>query len=416
MDKVLRVSWISVNSVFGGDTNRVILILKFRLLILNCSPEADMIRSHADVVGSLLRPPELLAAQKKLAAGELQAAAFKKVEDGAVDQAVALQEEAGLEIITDGEMRRQSFQAQMTAAVDGFGEHTLDAFLWGQWHGDQATGDQSLARPAGLGVVSKLRRRRHLCAEEFTYLRARTQRIAKVTLPSPSLWLNFWSHQRSSHAYPTLESFLADVTEILCEEVAELARLGATYIQIDAPHYALLIDPETRGFYEQQTAEGGRPVSMQQWLERALELDNAVIGAAPAVTFGFHLCRGNQASRWLAGGTYEPIAPTVFRKIKAHRLLLEYDDMRSGSFEPLRYVPEDKFVVLGLITTKTPRIESRQELTERVREASRYVPLERLALSPQCGFASSEIGNRISFEDEERKLRLLVETAKALWG
>jgi len=375
-----------------------------------------MIRSHVDVVGSLLRPAELLAAQKKFATGELQAADFKKVEDRAVDQAVALQEEAGLEIVTDGEMRRQSFQAQMTAAVDGFGEHTLDAFLWGQWHGDEATGDRSLARPVGLGVVSKLRRRRHLCAEEFTYLRARTRRIAKVTLPSPSLWVNFWSRQHSSHAYPTLESFLADVTEILCEEVAELARLGATYIQMDAPHYALLIDPATRGFYEQQAARAGHSASMQQWLGRALELDNAVISAAPAATFGFHLCRGNQASRWLAEGSYEPIASTVFRKIKARRLLLEYDDVRSGSFEPLRHVPDDKFVVLGLITTKTPHMESQQELTERVHDASRYVPRERLALSPQCGFASSVIGNHISPGDEKRKLRLLVETARAVWG
>ena len=333
-----------------------------------------------------------------------------------MDQAVALQQEAGLEIFTDGEMRRQSFQTQMTAAVDGFGEHTLDAFLWGQWYGDQATGDRSLGRPPGLGVVSKLRRRRHLCAEEFTYLRARTRCIGKVTLPSPSLWVNFWSRQHSSHAYPTLEPFLADVTQILCEEVAELARLGATYIQIDAPHYALLIDPTTRRFYEQQAAQAGRTASMQQWLERALELDNALISAAPAVTYGFHLCRGNQDSRWLAEGSYEPIAPIVFQKIKAHRLLLEYDDVRSGSFEALRHVPDDKFVVLGLITTKTPHMEDRQELTQRVRDASRYVPLERLALSPQCGFASSVIGNHISPEDEKRKLRLLVETARAVWG
>ena len=154
---------------------------------------------------------------------------------------------------------------------------------------------------------------------------------------------------------------------------------------------------------------------MQQWLERALELDNALISAAPAVTYGFHLCRGNQDSRWLAEGSYEPIAPIVFQKIKAHRLLLEYDDVRSGSFEALRHVPDDKFVVLGLITTKTPHMEDRQELTQRVRDASRYVPLERLALSPQCGFASSVIGNHISPEDEKRKLRLLVETARAVW-
>ncbi len=376
-----------------------------------------MISAKADVVGSLLRPAELLAAQKKFNAGELEATDFKKIEDCAVHQAVMLQEEVGLEIITDGEMRRQSFQAQMTAAVEGFSAHTLEAFLWGEWRGDQGTGDWSLGRPSNLGVVSKLRRRRHLCAEEFTYLRARTRHTAKITLPSPSLWVNFWSRQQSSHVYPTLESFLADVTEILREEAAELARLGATYIQIDAPHYALLIDPATRAFYEEQAAQAGRPGSLERWLDRALDLDNAVISAAPShVTFGFHLCRGNQGSRWLAEGGYEPIARVIFRKIKAQRLLLEYDDARSGSFEALRHVPDDKVVVLGLITTKTPRLETLEELTGRIREVRHYVSLERLALSPQCGFASSVIGNRISVEDQKRKLRLLVETARAVWG
>ncbi len=370
-----------------------------------------MVRARADVVGSLLRPPELLAAQEQLAAGALAPAAFKKIEDWAVDQAVQLQEEAGLEVVTDGEMRRASFQSQMTAAVEGFGEHTLGAFLWGEWRGDSQTGSWSLPRPANLGVVGKLRRRRHLSAEEFTYLRARTRRIAKVTLPTPSLWVNFWSRQHLSHVYPTLESFLSEVTEILRDEVAELVRLGATYIQLDAPHYALLLDPRTRRFYEEQAG------SVERWLDRAIELDNAVIGAAaPEVTFGIHLCRGNQASRWLAEGSYDPIAPTIFRKIRAQRLLLEYDDARSGSFAPLRHVPEDRIVVLGLVTTKTPRLETREELTERIREASRYVPLERLALSPQCGFASSVLGNRISLEDEKRKLRLLVDTAQAVWG
>jgi len=370
-----------------------------------------MISARADVVGSLLRPPELLAAQKQLAAGALPAAEFKRIEDWAVDQAVALQEEAGLEIVTDGEMRRQSFQSQMTAAVEGFGEHTLDAFLWGEWRGDLPVGNWSLPRPPALGVVGKLRRRRHLSAEEFAYLRARTRRTPKITLPSPSLWVNFWSRQHSRHVYPTLESFLADVVEILREEVAELARLGATYIQIDAPHYALLIDPSTRAFYEEQAG------SIARWLERALELDNAVMRAAPPeVTFGFHLCRGNQASRWLAEGSYDPIAPVLFRNVNARRILLEYDDARSGSFEPLRHMPEDKVVVLGLVTTKTPRRETREELTERIHEASRYVPLDRLALSPQCGFASSVIGNRISMEDQKRKLQLVVETARAVWG
>ena len=369
-----------------------------------------MISARSDVVGSLLRPPALLAAQKQLAEGLITAAEFKRIEDKAVDQAIALQEEAGLEVVTDGEMRRRSFQSQMTAAVEGFGEHTLEAFLWGEWCGDPQLGNWSLPRPSNLGVVGKLRRRRHLSAEEFTYLRARTRRIVKVTLPSPSLWVNFWSRDRSGHVYPTLESYLSDVVEILREEVEELVRLGATYIQIDAPHYALLIEPQTRPFYEEQA--GG----VDWWLERAIELDNAVMSAAPGVTFGFHLCRGNQASRWLAEGSYEPIAPVVFRKIKAQRLLLEYDDARSGSFEPLRHVPDDKVVVLGLVTTKTPRLETLAELVERIGEASRYVPLERLALSPQCGFASSIMGNRISVEDQNHKLRLVATTARSIWG
>ncbi len=370
-----------------------------------------MINARADVVGSLLRRPELLAAQKQFAAGTLTPAEFKKIEDWAVDQAVELQEKAGLKIVTDGEMRRQSFQSQMTEAVEGFGAYTLDAFLWGAWRGDPDAGDWTLERPSNLGAVGKLRRRRHLSVEEFTYLRARTRSTPKITLPSPSLWVNFWSRRYSSHVYPTLESFLADVVEILREEVAELLRLGATYIQIDAPHYALLIDPATRAFYERHAG------SAERWLDRALELDNAVISAGSAeVTFGLHLCRGNQASRWLAEGSYEPIAPVIFRKSKAQRLLLEYDDARSGSFEPLRHVPDDKLVVLGLLTTKRPRLETREELTERIRQASRFVSLDQLGLSPQCGFASSVIGNRISVEDERRKLRLLVETAGAIWG
>ncbi|MFQ5816383.1 MAG: cobalamin-independent methionine synthase II family protein [Terriglobia bacterium] len=370
-----------------------------------------MITARADVVGSLLRPPELLAAQKQPAVGGLTPAEFKRIEDRAVDQAVALQEEAGLDIITDGEMRRQSFQSQMTAAVEGFGEYTLDAFLWGEWRGDPQVGNRDVERPSNLGVVGKLRRRRHISAEEFTYLRGRTRRIPKITLPSPSLWANFWSRERSGHVYPTLDSFLTDVVEILREEVEELVRLGTTYVQIDAPHYALLIDPRTRAFYEQQAG------SVKWWLERAIELDNAVIAAAPPqVTIGFHLCRGNQGSRWLVEGSYEPIAPALFQKVKAQRFLLEYDDARSGTFEPLRHVPDDKIVVLGLVTTKTSRLETREELIERIGEASQYVPLERLGLSPQCGFATSILGNRISVEDQTHKLRLVVETARSIWG
>jgi 5-methyltetrahydropteroyltriglutamate--homocysteine methyltransferase len=240
-----------------------------------------MITAHTDVVGSLLRPPELLAVQKQLAAGNITAAEFKVIEDRAVDDAVALQEGVGLEIVTDGEMRRQSFQSQMTAAVSGFGEHNLDAFLWGDWYDEQ--GVQKKRRPRRLGAVTKLKRRRYLSADEFSYIKSKTNCIPKVTLPSPSLWANFWSPKYSRDAYPTLDAFMADIVEILREEVAELVRLGATYIQIDAPHYGLLLDPKTRVFYEKLGW------SLDQWLSLGIELDNAVIAGFPDVTFGFHV-------------------------------------------------------------------------------------------------------------------------------
>ena len=238
---------------------------------------------HADVVGSLIRPPALLAARDAAAAGRIAPAAFKRIEDAAVDAAVAAQEEAGLEILSDGEMRRLSFQSQMPEAVEGFGEFDLDAFLWGDWRGDESTGDLRKERPPTLGVVSPLRRKRHLSAEEFTYLRGRTTRIAKVTLPSPSLFANFWSPGKSAGAYRTLDAFLADVAGIVREEIAELIRLGATYIQLDAPHYPLALDPAWAAFYE---AQGW---SAEDWVAQGVELDNAVMQGFSEVVFAFHL-------------------------------------------------------------------------------------------------------------------------------
>lgn len=369
-----------------------------------------MILPRADVVGSLLRPPELLGTRERLKQGEIPPSEFKRVEDRAVDETIALQERAGLGILTDGEMRRFSFQAKMTEAVEGFGEHDINAFLWGQWHGDEEVGDRTVERPSSLGVKSPLRRRRHLSVEEFVYARARTDRTVKVTLPSPGLFANFWSPESSKDVYPTLDSFLEEVAEILREEVDELVRLGATYIQLDAPHYPLLLDTQTRTFYERLGWD------MDRWLSRGIELDNHVIGDHPGVTFAFHLCRGNQGSRWLVSGSYEPLARSIFGGINAGRLMLEYDDERSGGFEPLQHVPEEKTAVLGLVTTKSPRHESVEELENRVREAAWYIPLERLAISPQCGFSTSTLGNAVSVEDEERKLATLVEAAEGIWG
>ena len=369
-----------------------------------------MIKLHADVVGSLLRPPKLLKARERLEQGRMAPAEFKAVEDRAVDEAVALQESAGLEVVTDGEMRRLSFQSQMTEAVEGFGEAGLDAFVWGDWHGDAGSGDRRHERPAGQGVVEKLRPRRHLAAEEFTYLRARTSRIPKVCLPSPSLWANFWNPAAPNPAYGSLDAFLADVADILKAEVAELERLGARYVQLDAPHYTAFLDPRAAAFYERLGWTGG------QWLERGIELDNAVMEPFPAITFGFHLCRGNQASRWLVSGGYEKLARPVFQRIRAQRLFLEYDDARSGSFAPLADLPDDKVAVLGLVTTKSPRRETPRALAARIREAAAYLPLERLALSPQCGFSTSILGNRITVADQKRKLATIVKTAKEVWG
>ena len=241
----------------------------------------SMITLHADVVGSLLRPPELLKAQKQLDAGASSHTRFKQIEDRAVDDAVALQELVGLEVVTDGEMRRESFQSQMTAAVNGFGEFTLDAFVWGDWYDEQ--GVHTKPRPRHLGVVSKLVRKRYLSADEFAYLKAKTTRTPKITLPSPGLWANFWSAKHSKAAYPTLDSFFADTVQVLRGEVEELARVGATYIQLDAPHYGLLLDPKTRRFYE------GQGWSLHKWLSLGIELDNAVIDGFPGVTFGLHV-------------------------------------------------------------------------------------------------------------------------------
>src|SRR6266508_3611541 len=326
-----------------------------------------VVTARVEHVGSLLRPPYLLEARQARATGTLD------------------------------------------AAVDGFAGVTMDAWLWGEWHSD-VVGDVRVERPPDLGVVAPLRRRRNLAAEEFTFLRAHTNRIGKVTLPSPSLFANLWSPERSREAYPTMDDFLTDVVAILCDEVRELNRLGCTYIQLDAHHYPLLIDPVWRAFYEQHGW------TLERWLSRGIELDNAVIDAGRPATFGFHLCRGNQHSRWLVEGGYDAIARPVFGGIHADRLLLEYDDERSGGFDPLRLVPGSTLVVLGLVTTKTPRAETEEDLEHRLHQASRLIGLERLAVGTQCGFATSLQGNAISVEDERRKLAVLVRTAERVFA
>jgi 5-methyltetrahydropteroyltriglutamate--homocysteine methyltransferase len=357
---------------------------------------------RSDVVGSLLRPAYLKDARGQHEAGELTDAAFKQVEDRAVDEAVTMQTRAGLQMITDGEMRRYAFYGHLVDAVEGFDKFGGWAIPFRNEKGEKLV----LSRPV---VVSRLKRKRPLCAEEFTYLRARTKHRAKTTLISAQQGAAYYDSEKSKAAYPKIDLYLADLVDILREEVQELIRLGCTYIQIDSPQYTALLDPQLREGYRQRGSDPDR------LLDLSIEMDNAVIGNHSGVVFGLHLCRGNNQSKFYAEGDYGPITK-VFRQTRFDRFLLEYDDERSGGFEPLRQVPDDRTVVLGLISSKRPELEDRNELKRRIGAAAAYVPLERLALSPQCGFASTMEGNLLTQEDQEAKLRLVAEVAREVWG
>jgi 5-methyltetrahydropteroyltriglutamate--homocysteine methyltransferase len=357
---------------------------------------------HSDVVGSLLRPAYLKEAREGFASGRLTDAEFKAIEDRAVDECINLQIEAGLQVLTDGEMRRYAFYGHLIDAVEGFDKYGGWAIPFHDEKGEQLV----LKRPV---VVSRLRRKRPLCAEEFTYLRARANRAGKTTMISAQQAAAYYDSAKSAGAYATIDVYLADLVNILRDEVAELIRLGCTYIQIDSPQYTALLDPQLREGYRQR---GNDP---DRLLDLSIEMDNAVIGNHPSVTFGLHLCRGNNQSKFYATGDYGPIT-RVFRKTHFNRFLLEYDDERSGGFEPLRQVPDDRTVVLGLISTKKPQLESKDELKRRINEAASFISMDRLALSPQCGFASTMEGNLVTAAEQLAKLRLVAETANEVWG
>ena len=357
---------------------------------------------RSDVVGSLLRPAYLKEARDRHESGQLSEAEFKRIEDRAVDEAIALQERTGIEVITDGEVRRYAFYGHLIDAVEGFDKFGGWAIPFRNEKGEELV----LPRPV---VVSKLRRKRPMCAEEFTYVRARTHHPAKTTMISAQQAAAYYDSKKSAGAYPKIDAYLADIVDILRDEVQELIRLGCTYIQIDSPQYAALLDPQLREGYRQR---GNDP---DRLLDLSTEMDNAVIGDFPGITFGLHLCRGNNQSKFYASGDYGPIT-RVFRQTRFQRFLLEYDDERSGGFDPLRQVPEDRTVVLGLVSSKKAALESKAELKQRIEQASAVIPLERLALSPQCGFASTIEGNLLTLADQEAKLRLVAETATEVWG
>jgi 5-methyltetrahydropteroyltriglutamate--homocysteine methyltransferase len=358
---------------------------------------------RSDVVGSLLRPDYLRNAHAQLARGELTPAACKQVEDRAVDEAVAMQQQAGLDVVTDGEVRRYAFYGHLVEALEGFDKYSG----WSITFRDGAGHEAALQRPV---VVEKLKWRRQMAVEEFTYLRGRTTVPAKVTLLSAQQAAAYYDPDKSRRAYATRDAYLADLVEFTRREIAELKRLGCEYIQIDAPQYAALLDETIREGYRQR---GSDPDAL---LAASVELDNAIIEGHGGITFGIHICRGNHKSMFYASGGYDRIAEKIFTRARFDRFLLEYDDERSGSFEPLRHVPEDRVVVLGLVSSKIARLESGAELRARIAEAARIVPLERLALSPQCGFASTHEGNRLTLDDQRKKLALVAQTASEVWG
>ena len=359
---------------------------------------------HADVIGSLLRPRYLSQARDAYAGGLLTPAEFKRIEDSAVDQAIAMQEGVGLDVITDGEFRRFSFLDQLVGELDGV---IVADGAPVHFHNDNNPG---FDWHAPFTVTGKITQRRKLTIEEYAYSRARATQPVKVTLPSPVVMYSMWSPEVSTAAYQDAYEMFADAAAIVRAEAQALADLGCTSLQIDAPDVGTLVDPVNRELREHL----GMPT--ERTLTEGMDIINSV-GEVPGVSFGLHVCKGNYLSQWIGEGSYDLTAAAFFKRLtNFDRFLLEYEDDRSGSFAPLAHVPDDKAVVLGLVSSKTTELEDPAVLTARVHDAARYTGLERLAISTQCGFSSVLIGANLTNEDiEERKLELVAEVAHSIW-
>jgi 5-methyltetrahydropteroyltriglutamate--homocysteine methyltransferase len=380
---------------------------------------SDLTKIRTDVVGSLLRPAYLKQVRSHFDQGEIRVEELHQVEDDAIRQAVKLQEEVGLDIVTDGEFRRLNFQDSFGTSVAGF--DTGPAGI--QFYEKRVEGSSPLQRwdipnreAKGTAVAQRrpvmepLRLERDVPLEEYLFVRGVAKRPAKVTLIGPDRISQRFDHKASTSVYPTMADFMAAVVEIERQMVGDLAGAGCGYVQIDAPGYTAYVDLPSM---QEMRQRGEDPMEN---FKRSLWADNEVIRGFEGVTFGIHLCRGNQRSMWHREGTYDAIAERLFSELTHDRFLLEYDTERAGTFEPLRFVPKGKVVVLGLVSTKVPAIETPDDLSRRIDEASQYVPLEQLAISPQCGFASDVVGNLISEDDQKRKLEMVVETARRVWG
>jgi 5-methyltetrahydropteroyltriglutamate--homocysteine methyltransferase len=361
---------------------------------------------RADHVGSFLRPPELLDARERLKSGAITRAELHEVEDRAIRDIVRMQEDIGLEGITDGEFRRTYFHIDFLEQLDGV---ETRGGLTAHFH--SAKGEVDFAPPV-LHVTGKVRHSHPIQVADFEFLKSVTKRTPKVTIPSPTM-LHFRGGRGaiSNETYPDLEPFFADVAQSYAEELNALGAAGCTYVQLDDTNLAYLCDPKMR---EGARQRGDDPDELPR---RYARLINAAIAKRPpGMTICTHLCRGNFKSAWVAEGGYEPVAEVLFNDLKVDGYFLEYDDTRSGDFAPLRFVPKGKTVVLGLVTTKVGELESRSDLMRRIEQAAKLVPLEQLCLSPQCGFSSTVHGNEIARESQAAKLRLIVDVARDVWG
>ena len=363
---------------------------------------------RSDHVGSLLRPPRLLAAREQHAAGRISADQLRAVEDDAIAEVVAMQEDVGLQSATDGEFRRSSWHMDYIYQLGGVsrGQEQLKVRFRNQ--------DGTIEfLSAALRIDGKIRLRHTIFGDDFTMLKGMVRTATpKLTIPSPSM-----VHYRGGPAaidrdvYPDIEEFWSDLSAAYAEQVRRLGELGCTYLQFDDTSLAYLNDPE------QRAEIAGRGDDAEHLHERYVrQINKALAGKPDGMSVTTHMCRGNFRSSWAAQGGYDFVAEALFGGLEVDGFFLEYDDARSGGFEPLRFVPKDKMVVLGLVTTKRGELESKDTLKRRIEEASRFVPIEQLCLSPQCGFSSTVEGNALSFDQEVAKLELIVETAAEVWG
>jgi methionine synthase II (cobalamin-independent) len=365
-----------------------------------------MPKYRAEHIGSFLRPAELLQARSNPA---LDPDELRALEDRHIQRVLTRQKELGFEVFTDGELRRRNFMSDFTDAVAGFDMSDATARAWQAGDKD----DAPVSRVAGI-VTSKLRQVRRLTGHELNFMLQHSPGSIKMTLPSATQFPAIaFRRGVSDRFYKDHSELLWDIVAIMKSDLTQLSQEGVNYIQIDAPRYSYYIDPKWREWIRAEMQ-----VEPSVLLEESIRADNACLDAArrPGVTVGLHLCRGNNRSHWYAEGGYDAIAEMLFGSLNVDRFLLEYDDDRSGTFAPLRFIPPGKTVVLGLISTKRPELENGDALMRRIQQATQYVPLEQLALSPQCGFASTMEGNLLTEEEQWAKMRLVVETAHRVWG